>query len=211
MGHGLALGSGDVVKQQHRTLLIWLAFLSVIAVIGVSYSQAGEKPAEATFGALVASVEKGDVQELKIKETGRGVELAGAYKSGAKFVTLGVVSEELLKKLDIANKTHGTSYTIEAKEDGTIWMALLQWLPMLLIVVLFLFFIRQVQSGGGKAMSFGKSKARLTNESQNKVTFADVAGADESKQDLEEIVQFLKDPKKFTRLGGRIPSACSKT
>ncbi len=193
------------VKQQHKTLLIWLAFLLVIVVIWTAFARTAEKHDEATFGALVAAVEKGEVKELKIKETGRGIELSGAYTSGAKFVSLGVVSEELLKKLDAAQKTHGTSYTIEPKDDGTIWMVLAQWLPMVLIVVLFLFFIRQVQSGGGKAMSFGKSKARLMNESQNKVTFADVAGADESKFELEEIVHFLKDPKKFTRLGGRIP------
>jgi cell division protease FtsH len=193
------------VKQQHKTLLIWLAFLMVIAVIWTAYARTAEKHDQATFGALVAAVEKGEVKELKIKETGKGVELSGAYTSGAKFVALGVVSEELLKKLDVAQKTHGTSYTIEPRDDGTIWMILVQWLPMVLIVVLFLFFIRQVQSGGGKAMSFGKSRARLMNESQNKVTFADVAGADESKVELEEIVQFLKDPKKFTRLGGRIP------
>ena len=193
------------VKQQHKTLLIWLAFLLVIVVIWTAFDRSAEKHDEATFGALVAAVEKGEVKELKIKETGRGIELSGIYASGAKFVSLGVVSEELLKKLDVAQKTHGTSYTIEPKDDGTIWMVLAQWLPMVLIVVLFLFFIRQVQSGGGKAMSFGKSRARLMNESQNKVTFADVAGADESKVELEEIVHFLKDPKKFTRLGGRIP------
>ncbi len=195
----------DVVKQQHKTVLVWLAFILVIAVLGYKAVGVAEKPAEATFGALVTAVEKGEVKELNIKETGKGVELTGAYTSGAKFVTLGVVSEDLLKKLDVANKAHGTTYTIEPRDDGSVWMILLQWLPMFLIVVLFLFFIRQVQSGGGKAMSFGKSKAKLTNESQNKVTFADVAGSDESKQDLEEIVQFLKDPKKFTRLGGRIP------
>jgi len=193
------------VKQQHKTLLIWLAFLMVIAVIWTAYARTAEKHDQATFGALVAAVEKGEVKDLKIKETGKGVELSGTYSSGAKFVSLGVVSEELLKKLDVAQKTHGTNYTIEPRDDGTIWMILVQWLPMVLIVVLFLFFIRQVQSGGGKAMSFGKSRARLMNESQNKVTFADVAGADESKVELEEIVQFLKDPKKFTRLGGRIP------
>ncbi len=193
------------MKQQHKTLLIWLAFLLVIVVIWTAYAKTAEKHDEATFGALVASIEKGDVKELKIKETSKGIELAGTYTSGAKFVSLGVVSEELLKKLDTAQRTHNTSYTIEPKDDGTIWMVLVQWLPMVLIVVLFLFFIRQVQSGGGKAMSFGKSRARLMNESSNKVTFSDVAGADESKVELEEIVQFLKDPKKFTRLGGRIP------
>ncbi len=197
----------DVVKQQHKTLLTWLGALLVVTltVVGRDVVKDARATEEATFGAVVSAVEKGEVKELKIKETGEGVELRGDYKSGGKFKALGVVSEDLLKKLDVANKTYSTTYTIEPRADGTIWMLLLQWLPIVVLIVLFLLFIRQMQSGSGKAMSFGKSKARLTNESQNKVTFADVAGADESKQDLEEIVQFLKDPKKFTRLGGRIP------
>ncbi len=193
------------MKQQHKTLVVWLAFLTIIVGAWVTFWRPIQRQEEARFGELVAAIEKGDVAEVKIKETGKGVELSGTYKSGTRFITLGVVSEELLKKLDAAQKTAGTTYTIEPKDDGAIWVVLVQWLPMVLIVVLFLFFIRQVQSGGGKAMSFGKSRARLMNESQNKVTFADVAGVDESKVELEEIVQFLKDPKKFTRLGGRIP------
>ena len=193
------------VKQQHKTLLVWLAVLVVVAVIMRAYTTSSEKQDELAFGALIAAIEKGDVKEVNIRETGHGVELHGSLDSGAKFVTLGVVSDELLKKLDVAQKSHGTTYTIEPRDDNAIWMLLLNWLPVVLIIVLFLVFIRQVQGGGGKAMSFGKSKARLTNESQNKVTFSDVAGADESKVELEEIVQFLKDPKKFTRLGGRIP------
>jgi len=193
------------VKQQHKTLVVWLAFLAIIVGAWVSFWRPVQRQEEARFGELVAAIEKGDVAEVKIRETGKGVELSGTYKSGTRFITLGVVSEELLKKLDNAQRTAGTTYTIEPKDDGAIWVVLVQWLPMVLIVVLFLFFIRQVQSGGGKAMSFGKSRARLMNESQNKVTFADVAGVDESKVELEEIVQFLKDPKKFTRLGGRIP------
>jgi cell division protease FtsH len=196
---------GADVKHQHKTLVVWLAFLAVIVVIWTTYAKTSQRQEEARFGELVAAIEKGDVAEVRIRETGKGVELSGSYKSGTRFVTLGVVSEELLKKLDAAQKTSGTTYTIEPKDDGAIWIVLVQWLPMVLIVVLFLFFIRQVQAGGGKAMSFGKSRARLMNESQNKVTFADVAGVDESKVELEEIVQFLKDPKKFTRLGGRIP------
>src|SRR5258708_38429224 len=79
------------------------------------------------------------------------------------------------------------------------------WLPMLVLVVLFLVFMRQLQVGGGKAMSFGKSKAKLLSENQRKMTFADVAGIEEAKDEVEEIIAFLKDPKKFTRLGGRIP------
>ena len=77
---------------------------------------------------------------------------------------------------------------------------LLTWLPMIFLVVIFFFFMRQLQSGGGKAMSFGKSKAKLMNENQNKITFADVAGVEEAKEDVQEIIEFLRDPKKFTRL-----------
>src|SRR6202012_5988737 len=92
------------------------------------------------------------------------------------------------------------------KEESTFWATLLiQWLPILFLVVIFLFFMRQIQAGGGKAMSFGKSKANLLTDHQNKVTFKDVAGIEEAKDEVEEIIAFLKDPKKFTRLGGRIP------
>ena len=85
---------------------------------------------------------------------------------------------------------------------------LLNWFPMLLLIGVWVFFMRQMQVGGGKAMSFGKSRAKLLTENQHKVTFSDVAGADEAKDDLQEIIAFLKDPKKFTKLGGRIPKGC---
>ncbi|MEK6580564.1 MAG: ATP-dependent zinc metalloprotease FtsH, partial [Bdellovibrionota bacterium] len=94
----------------------------------------------------------------------------------------------------------------ERVEKTPVWQqVLISWFPMLLLFVFFFLFMRQIQVGGGKAMSFGKSKARLLTESSNRVTFKDVAGADEAKYELEEIISFLKDPKKFTRLGGRIP------
>src|SRR5690606_40394991 len=89
--------------------------------------------------------------------------------------------------------------------NGPLLSILGQWLPLVVLFVLFVFFMRQLQGSGGKAMSFGKSKAKLLSESHNKITFADVAGIDESKEELEEIIAFLKDPKKFSRLGGRIP------
>ena len=98
--------------------------------------------------------------------------------------------------------------TIQAKpeEDRSFWFTLLvSWGPILLLIAVWIFFMRQMQSGGGKAMSFGKSRAKLLSESQAQVTFKDVAGIDEAKDELEEIVSFLKDPKKFSRLGGRIP------
>jgi cell division protease FtsH len=85
---------------------------------------------------------------------------------------------------------------------------LLSWLPMLLLIAIFFFFMRQLQSGGGKAMSFGKSKARLLTDSQNRITFKDVAGVEEAKEEVEEIIAFLKDPKKFTASAAASPRAC---
>jgi cell division protease FtsH len=94
----------------------------------------------------------------------------------------------------------------EKEEQNSLWLTILgQWMPVVFLFLFFIFFMRQLQGGSGKAMTFGKSKAKLLSESHNKVTFADVAGVDECKEELEEIVAFLKDPKKFTKLGGRIP------
>jgi cell division protease FtsH len=100
----------------------------------------------------------------------------------------------------------GVSLSFEKEDSQSLWAQfLVSWMPLGIICVLFIFLMRQLQAGGGKAMSFGKSKAKLLSENHNKVTFADVAGIDEAKDELEEIIQFLKDPKKFTKLGGRIP------
>ncbi len=97
-------------------------------------------------------------------------------------------------------------FSVKSKDESSIWpQVLVWWLPMLLLVGVFFLFMRQLQSGGGKAMSFGKSKAKLLSDHQNRVTFKDVAGVEEAKDEVEEIIAFLKDPKKFTRLGGRIP------
>ncbi len=101
---------------------------------------------------------------------------------------------------------NGVAWTVEPKEKSTFWESLIiSWLPLVFILVIFIFFMRQLQGGGGKAMNFGKSKAKLLSETQAKITFKDVAGVDEAKEEVEEIIAFLKDPKKFTRLGGRIP------
>ncbi len=164
--------------------------------------QSGLKIAYSEFRQAVSV---GKVSEVTIKEN----EISGQYrytsdsKEPTKFTTLAPANDDSLVKslLDAGVK-------VEAKqkdEDSLYWMLLGQWFPMLLLIGVWIFFMRQVQVGGGKALSFGKSKARLHEEGQTRVTFDDVAGIDESKNELEAIVQFLKDPKKFTKLGGRIP------
>src|SRR4051812_30964816 len=124
-------------------------------------------------------------------------------QSKAKRVTIGPDKpDEVTKQLVDAK----VAVTFEKEDSSPFWSgAVVTILPMVFLLVMFYLFMRQLQAGGGKAMSFGKSRARLLNESQNKITFADVAGADEAKDDLEEIIAFLKDPKKFQKLGGRIP------
>ncbi len=133
--------------------------------------------------------------------TVRGKSIEGQFQNGERFTTVGE-----LKDIQKALIDNDVEITYENEEANALWLSILgTWLPMVLLFVLFFFFMKQLQSGGGRAMSFGKSRAKLLNESTNKVTFDDVAGIEESKRELEEIIHFLRDPKKFTRLGGRIP------
>lgn len=128
--------------------------------------------------------------------------ISGVRTDKSTFRTFGPTDADLRKDLQAA----GVSVNYEPAEETSWWKAILiNSLPMLLLLFIFLFFMRQVQVGGGKAMSFGKSRAKMLTDSQPKITFKDISGIDEAKQELEEIIDFLKDPKKFTRLGGRIP------
>src|SRR5437773_4943056 len=149
----------------------------------------------------MGSVDRGEVQEVIIQ----GHNIQGKYKNGEQFRTFAPDDPELVKTL------RAKDVKIAAKpEDESSWymVLLLNWFPMLLLLGVWIFFMRQMQVGGGKAMSFGKSRAKLLTENQHRVTFSDVAGVDEAKDDLQEIIAFLKDPKKFTKLGGRIPKGC---
>jgi cell division protease FtsH len=141
---------------------------------------------------------KGDVSEVIIQ----GQEITGSFKGGKEFKTYTPEDPALVRELI----TKGISITAKPENQEPLWKSiLLSWFPFIFIIAMWLFFMRQMQAGGGKAMSFGKSKAKLLTEHSKKVTFKDVAGIDEAKTELVEIIEFLRDPKKFTRLGGRIP------
>lgn len=193
------------MKQYQKTLLIWVGLILLFVLFAKQWESSG-RDVDKSFSEVIAAVEDGRVKEVTYKAEGTTGKFEGTFETGVPFRTTGVMSDDVLETLRKAHKDHKTEYTIETASDGgTLLMVLFQLLPMLLILgVVFLLF-RQMQSGGGRAASFGKSRARMLTENQNKVTFDDVAGVEESKSELEEVVHFLKDPKKFTRLGGRIP------
>ncbi|MCP4003191.1 MAG: ATP-dependent metallopeptidase FtsH/Yme1/Tma family protein [bacterium] len=166
------------------------------------FSMFGGNPRESSevdYTEFLARLETGDIGEFTIQ----GERVEGVFSDGRDFRTLGPAEHPGLAELA---KEHQVTVKYRSTDEGGLWNSvLISWLPMILFIGLWFFLFRQLQSGGGKAMSFGKSRARLLNENQTRVTFADVAGIEEAKAELEEIVEFLRDPKKFTRLGGRIP------
>ena len=189
------------MNQMSKNLALWLVLgLIFLLLFNVFNKQHGREP-EIVFSEFVSAVEKGDVLEVTIQ----GHNIQGKYKTGERFRTFAPNDPELVKML------REKKVRIAAKpEDESPWymVLLVNWFPMLLLIGVWIFFMRQMQVGGGKAMSFGKSRAKLLSENQHKVTFSDVAGVDEAKEELQEIIAFLKDPKKFTKLGGRIPKGC---
>ena len=195
------------MRQSHKTILVWvmMALASLVAyelILGAR-ARDDQKP---TFSDFMQKVEENPSQIKSVKIDGQDYLVTYKEQPPKDKVKLTGPSElsqgQVLAVLDKA-KIH---YEIE-KHDDSGWLTLLlgSLLPMVVIVFLFFLIMRQIQAGGGKAMSFGKAKAKLMTENQNKVTFADVSGVEEAKDEVEEIIAFLKDPKKFTRLGGRIP------
>jgi len=170
------------------------------------FTTPARKQDKVDFFELVQKVEKNpsEITRVKIKPGPKAAFYTVTFKSKEReVITTGPnENEKFLAKLDKAEIKYG----YEEPDDGSIWsQILISWLPVIFLFLIFFFFMRQLQAGGGKAMSFGKSKAKLLSDHNNKVTFEDVAGIEEAKDEVEEIVEFLKDPKKFTKLGGRIP------
>src|SRR6266436_1056678 len=187
-----------MVNQFSRNVALWLVLGLMFLLLFNLFNKQQTKEPEIIFSDFVAAAEKGDVTDVTIQ----GRNIRGKYHNGERFKTYAPEDPDLVKLL----REKGVK--IAAKpEDGDPWYVVLfvQWFPMLLLIGVWIFFMRQMQVGGGKALSFGKSRAKLLSENTHKVTFNDVSGIDEAKEELEEIIAFLKDPKKFTKLGGRIP------
>ncbi|MHC4225680.1 MAG: ATP-dependent zinc metalloprotease FtsH [Planctomycetota bacterium] len=180
-------------------MALWVVILVMILLLVTMLRQSETPLPDKDYTEFLALVEGDEVERVTIEEGN----VTGELKDGTGFTTyVPDVNAELIGLL----QSHEVQIKAQPRPEGSFWkQILMMWFPLLLFIGLWIFFIRQMQSGGGKAMSFGKSRARLLTENHNPVTFEDVAGCEESKFELEEIIAFLKEPKKFTRLGGRIP------
>jgi cell division protease FtsH len=191
------------LKPAFKTLLMW-AGLIILFVVGWRLLVAEPKAKTVSYHAFKTDVEEGRVQEVKIHLKKKLFQYSIKTGTGEaeRRKTIGPVDEKERLELEEA----GVRLTYEGGGDDPFWTSMLvTWLPILVLVGLFIFFMRQIQAGSGRAMSFGKSKARMVANRSNKTTFKDVGGIDEVLDELEEIIAYLKDPKGFQRLGGRIP------
>jgi cell division protease FtsH len=187
------------MNPKHKNLALWIVIgLFMILVINLFNVPTNPLEQEMVFSDFLSSLDRGQVSEVTIKENA----ISGKMKDGTQFRTYAPRDTDLIPKM----REQQVRITVRPADKSPWYVTfLLSWGPMLLIIALWIFFIRQMQSGGNRAMSFGKSRAQLLTEDKKKVTFADVAGVDEAKVEVQEIVEFLKDPPKFQKLGGRIP------
>ena len=184
-----------------RNFALWVIIVLLLLALFTLFQSPSQRTSaqEISFSQLLSEVDQGRVRDVVIQ----GPEIRGTFANGTSFQTYAPNDPGLVQKL--YNK--GVSITARPLTDNVPWFVslLVSWLPFIALIGVWIFLSRQMQGGAGKAMGFGKSRAKLLTEAHGRVTFEDVAGVDEAKQDLTEIVEFLRDPGKFQRLGGRIP------
>lgn len=196
------------MKPSQKTVALWLVLILLFASLFKVFDPGAGRRKEIKFSEFIQYVKEGKVAEVTFKSDNLIVGMMKEPSADGRRLFETVGDTENSKVFDILEKNNIIP-NYERAEKTPVWQqVLISWFPMLLLFIFFFLFMRQLQVGGGKAMSFGKSKARLLTESNNRVTFKDVAGAEEAKQELVEIIEFLKDPKKFTRLGVAFPKAC---
>jgi cell division protease FtsH len=191
------------MKPQQKTLTLWIVVILLMALVAKLATVSKTDVKTIKYPAFVTAVQEKNVEEVifKGKDTIMGKFKPG-YENGARFTLTGNTGDATFNIL----RENQIIPQYEEEEKQTFFTSLLlNWGPMILLIVIFYFFLRQIQAGGGKAMSFGKSRARMLNPHEKKITFGDVSGVQEAKEELEEVVDFLKDPKKYTALGGKIP------
>ena len=184
-----------------RNFALWVIIGLLLIALFNLFQSPGQRTSsnEISFSQLLTEVDQGRVRDVTIS----GSQINGHFNDGRSFQTYAPNDPSLVQRL------YGKGVSIAAKPPSedvpSLFGVLVSWFPMLLLIAVWIFFMRQMQGAGGKAMGFGKSRAKLLTEAHGRVTFEDVAGVDEAKEDLQEIVEFLRDPQKFQRLGGRIP------
>lgn len=190
------------MSDMAKNLILWLVIAVVLMSVFQSFTPGDSGKRQTSYDQFIGDVNKGLIREVNIdRMTG---EMRGTKLSGEPFVTyIPLTDEDLVNDL---LKNNVTVVGVPPEEPSMLTSIFISWFPMLLLIGVWIFFMRQMQGGGGRgAMSFGKSKARLLGEDQIKTTFADVAGCDEAKEEVGELVDFLRDPSKFQKLGGKIP------
>ena len=190
-----------MINNFGRNLALWVCIIVLLLFLFNMFQPGNTQHAsqQIAYSDFVSDVDKGEVRSVVIQEHN----ISGTLTNGTSFETYAPQDPALVSRLT------GKGVEVAAKpleaEGNPFLRIFLNWFPFLLVGAIWLFMMRQMQSGGGRAMGFGKSRAKMLTEKQGRVTFADVAGIDEAKNELQEIVEFLKDPQKFTRLGGKIP------
>jgi cell division protease FtsH len=182
----------------YKNLALWCVITLMMIMLYKMFNAQNVTDTTPAYSEFLAMVERGQVEEVLIQ----GQELVVTDVNRRKFKIYAPHQDDDLVRI-LRNK--GVMIKAKPPTESPWYNILISWFPMLILIGVWVFFMRQMQAGGGKALSFGKSRARLMTDTQEKVTFEDVAGIDEAKEELSEIVEFLRDPKKFTRLGGRIP------